>query len=117
MLTALYITILLIGIFTYARIVRDHRVYGKLLLCAIVAFLIGSCVKSKAINTTSEIKTTVVASNPTAQLVFTADCLEQNVEEPSFTEPSKELKSDTTTIVIDRKIKNISKDVAIEDDS
>lgn len=73
MQTALYLSLLFLGLFIYARICRDHRIYGKLLFCAIVAFLIGSCIKSKAVNVTNvNSKTIITAQNPTSYSEDTA---------------------------------------------
>ena len=73
MQTAIYLTLLFLGIFIYARICRDHRIYSKLLFCSIVAFLIGSCIKSKAVNISSiNYETVITAQNPTSYSLDTA---------------------------------------------
>lgn len=73
MQTAVYLTLLFLGIFIYARICRDHRIYSKLLFCSIVAFLIGSCIKSKAVNVSNiNYETVITAQNPTSYSLDTA---------------------------------------------
>lgn len=114
MQTVLFISIVILCIYIYAYLCRDHRIYNRLVFIAMVAFLIGSCVKSNLITNSQEKQTTVIISNPTSHDVDSAvvwtDATSNEVV------MSKEEKSDMITVVANS-LKNLSKDVAIEDDS
>lgn len=111
MQSAILISIVAVILFIYARIMRDHRIYNRLIVCAALAFVVGSCIKSKSLHaevTKSEVITT---SNPTLHTDSTA-FVPQSCESVM----SQEKKSD---IVIPKTegLKNLPTDVEIEDDS
>lgn len=114
MQTVLFISIVILCIYIYAYLCRDHRVYNRLVFIAMVAFLIGSCVKSNLITNSQEKQTTVIVSNPTSHNVESAVVWTDSANNEIVV--SQEEKSDTTTFVANS-LKNLSKDVAIEDDS
>ena len=114
MQTVLFISVVILCIYIYAYLCRDHRVYNRLVFIAMVAFLIGSCVKSNLITNSQEKQTTVVVSNPTSHNVESAVVWTDSANNEIVV--SQEEKSDTTTFVTNS-LKNLSKDVAIEDDS
>lgn len=62
----IYFILIMIAIYVYAFVCKDHRVYRNLLFCAIVSFVIGACVKSKTtIFGSDDARTEVITSNPT----------------------------------------------------
>ena len=111
MQTAIYISLLLLGIFIYARICRDHRVYSKLLFCSIVAFLIGSCIKSKSFDTNlnqEEVITTPIPTNSTIDsTVVWIDSIDKldlgKVEESDIVIPTPEYNEEKTRINVTKK--------------
>lgn len=112
MQSAILISIVVLFLFIYARIMRDHRIYNRLIVCAALAFVVGSCMKSKTSHTVEVSKSEVITtSNPTLH-TDSAAFVSQSCE-PVM---GQEKKSD---IVIPKTegLKNLPTDVEIEDDS
>ena len=67
MLSAIYVTIVILALYVYARILKDHRVFTNLVVCAALAFVIGSCIKSNIYDANKTVKSerVITASNPT----------------------------------------------------
>lgn len=115
MLTAIYVAILLLCLYVYARIIRDHRVYTKLLVCTALAFVIGSCVKNKILTQKEIIKSeTAIASNPTNHLQDSTILWIEN--SATNNDLSQETKSDTIVNQTEN-LRTTLQNVAIEDDS
>lgn len=115
MLSAIYVMIVILILYVYARILKDHRVFTNLLVCAALAFVVGSCVKSKFFNTNEITKSEVIttASNPTVHSIDSAvvwtEPKEQYVQ-------SQEMKSETV-VPQTEKLKNQLQNVEIKNDS
>lgn len=115
MLSAIYVTIVILILYVYARLLKDHRVFTNLIVCAALAFVIGSCIKSNFCDTNKNTKSEVVitASNPTVHSIDSAvvwtDSKEQCVQ-------SQEVMRDTV-IPQTESLSNQLQNVEIEDDS
>lgn len=104
---------LVIGIFIYARIIRNHKTYGQLILYAALAFILGSTVKSKIIQKNHPKTEMATYSNPTLQVDSTAFVWQENQKD---TVMSKEENRDKVPYQIGKE-KNTPIDADIEDDS
>ena len=109
---------LLIGTFAAllaARAFKSTKVYMALMLCLSLGFVVGTGIKGAVANA-SNIPTQelVTASNPTVYDSTTA--VVETVDEFTFSEPSKEMESDTVKTNSEKLPKQLTNS-EIEDDS
>lgn len=110
---------LLLGTFVAllaSRWYKNPRMYVTLLCTLLLGFVVGTEVKDVVANTssTSTQELVITASNPT--VLDTSTAVVETVDEFTFIEPSKEMKSDTV-LTNNEKLPNRANLSEIEDDS